>query len=181
MILTRREALAVMATVCGGTIFGANNLLAGAANALSGFSFADSDRALLNEIAETIIPATPDSGGAKTAGVVGFMEEIVRDFYSPAERTAYMDGLLQIQATSQERFSGRDFVSLTPENRHAVLLTFEKPNATPDYYLMIKQLTVWGYFSSEVGATQALAHIPVPGRYASCITVDPATTKAWSE
>lgn len=181
MILSRREALTLMATVCGGTIFGGNHLLAGVANALPGLSFSSSDRTLLNEIAETIIPATPDSGGAKDADVVSFMEEIVRDFYSPVERSAFTDGLAQLQSASREKFSGRDFVAITPDERHALLVTFEKPNPTPEYYRMMKQLTVWGYFSSEVGATQALSHNPVPGRYESCVTIDPAKTKAWSE
>ena len=45
---------------------------------------------------------------------------------------------------------------------------------------MLKQLTLWGYFSSEVGAKQALAYLPVPGRYEGCLTIDQATTKAWA-
>jgi hypothetical protein len=178
MTLTRREALTLMATVCGGTIFGANPLLAGAVNTLAGFSFSASDHALLNEIGDTIIPATPDSGGAKDANIAMFMEEIVRDFYSESERAAFMSGLNQLRTLSRSTFVGRDFESLTPDERHSLLLMFEKPNPTPEYYQMIKQLTVWGYFSSEIGAKQALSYVPVPGRYEACITIDPATTKA---
>jgi hypothetical protein len=33
------------------------------------------------------------------------------------------------------------------------------------YYTMMKQLTLWGYFTSKIGATQALRNVPVPGRY----------------
>jgi hypothetical protein len=180
MTLTRREALTFLATVCGGTIFGANRLLAGAANALAGFSFSTSDRALLNEIADTIIPATLDSGGARDADVAGFMEEIVRDFYVESERAAFMAGLGQLQSLSRSTFASREFESLTAEERHALLLMFEQPNPTPEYYRMMKQLTVWGYFSSEIGSKQALEYLPVPGRYEACVTVDPATTKAWA-
>jgi hypothetical protein len=181
MPLTRREALTLMATVCGGAIFGADRLLAGVANAVAGFSLNSSDRALLNEIADTIIPATPDSGGAKAADVATFMEEIVRDFYSETERDTFAAGLSHLKSLSRENFSGRSFEGLSPNERYAFLLTFEKPNPTPDFYRMIKELTIWGYFSSEVGATQALAHLPVPGRFESCITIDQATTKAWAE
>jgi hypothetical protein len=35
----------------------------------------------------------------------------------------------------------------------------------PHYYTLIKQLTIWGYFSSKPGVTQALRHVPVPGKY----------------
>ena len=38
-------------------------------------------------------------------------------------------------------------------------------NEPPHYYTLIKQLTLWGYFSSKPGVTQALRHVPVPGRY----------------
>lgn len=35
----------------------------------------------------------------------------------------------------------------------------------PHYYTMMKQLTLNGYFSSKIGMTQALRHLPVPGKY----------------
>jgi hypothetical protein len=35
----------------------------------------------------------------------------------------------------------------------------------PHYYTLIRQLTLWGYFSSKPGSTLALRHVPVPGRY----------------
>lgn len=180
MSFTRREALTLMATLCGGAIFGANRLLAGVVNAVANDSLSSSDRTLLNEIAETIIPATPDSGGAKAADVATFMAEIVRDFYTDEERSTFAAGIPHLQSLSRKKFSGREFEALTADERHALLLTLEKPNPTPDYYKMFKQLTIWGYFSSEVGAKQALAYLPVPGRYEGCLTIDQATTKAWA-
>jgi hypothetical protein len=33
----------------------------------------------------------------------------------------------------------------------------------------MKQLTMLGYFTSEVGSTQALRYVPVPGKYEGCI------------
>jgi hypothetical protein len=30
---------------------------------------------------------------------------------------------------------------------------------------MLKQLTIWGYFTSEPGATKALRYIETPGHY----------------
>jgi hypothetical protein len=182
MFLTRREALTLLATLTAGTIFGAHRLLAAATNAVgSSPAFSSSSLSLLNEIADTIIPATPDSGGAKAADVASFMQEIVRDFYDANERAVFTAGLSELQAASRAKFSGRKFEALAPEERHALLLTFEPPNPTPDFYRMLKQLTIWGYFSSEIGATQALAHVPVPDRYEACVTIDPATTKPWSE
>jgi hypothetical protein len=179
--MNRREAISLIATICGGTVFGAPGLLAGVANALEGSrSFSDADLALLDEIGETILPATADSGGAKAAGIAAFMEEIVRDFYRPEERAIFEKGLGRLQSDSRAKFSGRNFLELTPAERHSLLLGYEKPHASPDFYRMLKQLTLWGYFTSEVGATQALAYLPVPGRYQGCLTVA-ADTKPWAE
>ena len=36
---------------------------------------------------------------------------------------------------------------------------------SPHYFRMMKQLTLLGYFSSEIGATQAMRFIEVPGRF----------------
>jgi len=43
----------------------------------------------------------------------------------------------------------------------------------------LKQLTIWGYFTSEVGATKALRYNPIPGRYDACIDYKPGD-KAWA-
>jgi hypothetical protein len=44
---------------------------------------------------------------------------------------------------------------------------------------MIKELTLWGYFSSEPGATIALRYSAVPGRYEGCVPYT-AGDKAWA-
>ena len=44
---------------------------------------------------------------------------------------------------------------------------------------MIKQLTLWGYFSSEIGATQALRYVAIPGKYEGCIPYKKGD-KAWA-
>jgi hypothetical protein len=108
------------------------------------------------------------------------MEEIVRDFYRVEERATFEKGLGQLQSDSRSRFSDRNFRELTPAERHTLLLGYEKPAPSPGFYRMLKQLTLWGYFTSEVGATQALAYLPVPGRYQGCLTVA-ADTKPWAE
>jgi hypothetical protein len=37
---------------------------------------------------------------------------------------------------------------------------------------MMKELTLFGYFTSEVGCTQALNYLPIPGRYDACVDID---------
>ncbi len=47
------------------------------------------------------------------------------------------------------------------------------------YYTMLKQLTLLGYFSSEIGATKALRSNPVPGKYDGAFPYKKGD-KAWS-
>ncbi len=37
------------------------------------------------------------------------------------------------------------------------------------YYVMLKQLTLLGYFTSEIGCTQAMRYVETPGRFDGCI------------
>jgi hypothetical protein len=46
---------------------------------------------------------------------------------------------------------------------------FKKEEMPNHYFTMIKQLTLWGYFTSEPGATKALRYVAVPGRYDGCV------------
>jgi Gluconate 2-dehydrogenase subunit 3 len=181
--MNRREALVLIAAGFTGTIFGARRMLAGVVGeteSTPGGILADADRVLLNEVGETILPATPASGGAKAANVAAFMEDMVGNFYDRKEQATFTAGLVQIQAASRSRFSGRGFLELAAAERHDLVMGFEETRPQPEFYRMIKQLAVWGYFTSEVGATQAMAHVAVPGRFDGIVTI-PAGTRAWSD
>lgn len=47
------------------------------------------------------------------------------------------------------------------------------------YFTMMKQLTLWGYFTSETGATKALRYVETPGRFEGCIAYNKGD-KAWA-
>ena len=51
--------------------------------------------------------------------------------------------------------------------------------ARPHYFRMIKELTLLGYFTSEIGYTQAMRYVETPGRFDPCITYT-AGDKAWA-
>jgi len=166
-----------------GTIFGARRMLAGVAGATGTTStriLTDASCVLLNEVGETILPATPGSGGAKAANVAAFMEDMVANFYDEKEQATFTAGLVQIQTASCGMFSGRGFLELTATERHNLVMGFDETKPQPEFYRMIKQLAVWGYLTSEVGATQAMTHVAIPGRFDGVVTIPPGT-KAWSD
>lgn len=52
-------------------------------------------------------------------------------------------------------------------------------NANTTFFTLLKDLTLTGYFTSEIGCTQALEYIAVPGRYDGCVPLKPGQ-KAWA-
>lgn len=192
--MNRREALSAVGFLMGGTIIGAEAFLSGCTNKPAGTATADlllnSDQvAFLDEVGETILPTTASSPGAKAAKVGEFMDVMLKDCYSPEDRKIFMDGLVTLENTSKEKYAG-SFIALKPEDKHALLLSIDKEafayklvrkpeDPENHYYSMMKQLTLLGYFSSEIGSTKALSHVAVPGHYEACVPLRPGQ-KAWS-
>lgn len=172
--MNRREALSSVALLLGGTIIGADAFLSGCKSASKdAVVFTSDDIKLLSEIAETILPAT-STPGAKDANVGEFMTVIVADCYTPEERKVFMEGMKKLEEASKTKY-GNGFVESTKEQRHELLVELDKDakavqknlkdKEMPHYFAMMKQLTLWGFFTSEVGATKALRYVAVPGKY----------------
>ena len=171
--LTRREAIARLALVMGGALIGGESWLRGdtIAGKTTSDNFSPADIALLDEIGDTIIPAT-DTPGAKATAIGAFMVMMVKDCYDDAHHAAFKAGLAKINAASRAKF-GQDFLAATPAERTTLLNTLDaeqkqhhatKAASEPAHYFrMMKQLTLLGYFTSEIGATQALRFVEVPG------------------
>jgi hypothetical protein len=191
--MERRELLKLIAVLTGGAMIGGEAFLTGckpADKTAAGFTAAHV--ALLNEVGETIIPAT-DTPGAKAANVGEYMKVIVTDCYTQAEQDAFMKGLAQLDEACKKMHS-KSFMDATPQQRHDLLVSLEKEakdynkeqwekdkpekkkfedegrpynfvGSPKHYYTMMKQMSIGGYFSSEIGYKQALRYLPVPGKY----------------
>ena len=118
--------------------------------------------ALLAEVADVIIPTT-DTPGAKAAGVEQFIIRVMRDCYVMAEQETFYGGLAKLNADSMASNGGKGFVEADQAGRKAALEVTVKNNKA--FFKVLKQLTITGYFTSEIGATQALAYLPIPGQF----------------
>ena len=176
-MMNRREALTATAALMGSAIIGSQVFLSGCGGSESKVEgFSDEVLALLDEIGETILPATASSPGAKTGKIGEFMKVIVTDCYSPAEQKIFFEGISVIGQAAKEKHNA-SFIKLTDSQKHDTMLFFDQEAqkisaAKGDqvhFFTMLNQLTVWGFFSSEPGATQALRYVPIPGRYDGCI------------
>ena len=189
--MNRRDALARVGLLLGGTVVGAEMFLSGCKSPVpvgaAGTNFSNDDVAFLDEVAETILPAT-DTPGAKEAKVGDFMTRIVRDCYTQPEQKVFVDGMQKLDAASKQK-NGKSFMDSTPEQRHDLLVALDKEASAymaskkkddpSHYFRMMKELTLWGYFTSEPGATKALRYVAVPGKYEGCIDYKKGD-KAWA-
>ena len=180
-MINRREALSRVALIMGGTVLGAEAFLSGCKTNTKGVSFSKDDIAFLNEVAETIIPTT-STPGAKEAKVGEFMQVMVSDCYEEKDQAIFLEGIKKLDEASK-KLNSKSFMESTPEQRNTLLVALDKEakeeaakaaeekktNPTKEfpkhYFTIMKQLTLSGYFTSEVGATKALRYIAVPGKF----------------
>lgn len=188
--MDRRELLKMIVAATGAAMVGLPALVHGQVPAAAArMAFSEADIGTLDEIAETILPRTR-TPGAKDAGAGLFMATFVSDCYTARQQATFRAGLADIDT----RAGGR-FVSLTPEARSELLRaldaeararhadvtetgTPEEDEAMPHYFTMLKQLAIFGFFTSKVGATGVLQYVAVPGRYEGDLAYVPGTP-AW--
>ncbi|WP_181307468.1 gluconate 2-dehydrogenase subunit 3 family protein [Rufibacter sp. XAAS-G3-1] len=186
--MNRREAISAIGWIMGGTMIGAEFLVSCTNSSPKVNKLFDQDQVtFLDEVGETIIPTT-STPGAKAAKIGAFMAVMVQDCYTPEDQKIFLKGISQLDKASKQKFD-KTFLEATAQQRTQLLnqLDTEQKNhqknkekeAPNHYFRMMKELTLLGYFTSEVGATQALRYLPVPGRYDACIPYKKGD-KAWA-
>lgn len=123
--MNRRDLLKQIALLTGGAVIGGELFLTGCktgAKADAGFTAANIS--LLDEVAETIIPAT-STPGAKAAQVGEFMKVMVTDCYTQRQQDAFVSGIAQLDEACK-KMNSKGFVECTPEQRKALLVGLEK-------------------------------------------------------
>lgn len=173
--MDRRELLKMVALLTGGAMIGGSALLTGCSSesGKNKMGFSQKDQDFLDEVANTILPDTAKSPGAKAAKVGPWMTVMVNDCYEDKDQKVFKEGIGLLDAAC-EKMHGAGFMKASPEQRLSLLTATDKeakeyqtkkgdlPN---HYFILMKQLALFGYFSSEIGATQAMRYVAAPGRY----------------
>ncbi len=143
-----------------------------------GGSLSADQQRVLSMLADLIIPET-DTPGAVAAGVPDFIHQIVIDWYTPAEQQIFLDGLAELDAVADLHWSA-PFAGLDADQQARVLSELEPPSeggmssgfmmpaggaGDAPFYLKLKELTVLGYYTSQLAANTELDYQPVPGHY----------------
>ena len=184
--IDRREAIRRVTVLLGGVaLAGSSGLLTAceraqnrAATTREAGAFTARDIAFLDEVADTILPDTK-TPGAKAAHVGAFMALMVTDSYSDRDQGIFRDGMKKLDEAS--------FMTATPQQRLARLeqldreqkayMDAKKDDDPPHYFRLMKELTLLGYFTSEIGCTQAMRYRETPGRFDPCVPYRPGETQ----
>lgn len=188
-MIDRREAIRRVTTLLGGVVLaGGTGLVTACERAQRGVgtaqtgtgTFTAQDIALLDEVADTILPETK-TPGAKAAHVGAFMALMVADTYEDREQQIFRDGMRKLAEGS--------FMAAKPAERLALLERLDREQKTymdgkaddapAHYFRLMKELTLLGYFTSEIGCTQAQRYVERPGRFDPCVPYTPGET-AWA-
>lgn len=145
-------------------------------------TFFNEDQAyVISQIAEIYIPQT-DSPGAKQLGVPTFIEQSVSLVYDDETKSRFMSGL-DAFAKSVEENTGDSFADLTAEQQaEQVRLAHDNDfsKSPRPFIMLVKELTLLGFFTTETGATEVLQFEAVPGGYQSCKPLNEVGGKTWA-
>ena len=187
--MNRRTAITHVATMLGGAL-SAPTLLAlkrrddraPSEGCAVGFSLTDSQKVIVAEVAEMIIPKTT-TPGAKDVGVPAFIGMMLQDCYKTPEHKSFLAGL--------DNLEKKQFLNLNAEQKMAVLKQVEMDSVEEmkayqvqqtkmgdnedreqmaaqakglPFWRLIKELTMLGYFTSEEGIKSSFEYVPIPGK-----------------
>ncbi len=136
-------------------------------------------RRIIAAMAEIIIPRT-DTPGAIDAGVPKFIELMAADWLNDQERTIFEAGLADIETRIPAEY-GASFDKLEGDVQLEIMEALESDASDSPWYefgniqrdfisdapfiCQLKELTIYGFFTSEVGASQVLRYNPMPMRF----------------
>ncbi len=149
---------------------------------------------------DQILPAT-ETPGAKAVRVNEFIDVILTEWANDEERRHFLDGLADVDKQSNALFS-KDFASAAPDQQLALLRSMDEAAAIvrsrsrekdrppfwepegrdtqmqDDFFTVFKNMTVHGYYTSEVGFTQELKLQIIPGAQHGCMPLGPGLGEA---
>lgn len=146
---------------------------------------------LLAELAETIIPET-DTPGAKAVQAEEFILRMLQDCTDARSLSNFIVGLQDLEAFSFSTYN-RSFIACTAGQKTIILQEFEQRALLfkgiwgkierkllgQPFFMLLKNYTVTGFCTSQLGATQALHYEAVPGSFENIGPILPSQ-KSWA-
>jgi hypothetical protein len=145
---------------------------------------------LISELVDEIIPPT-ETPGAKEAKVQDYIIDFMESCSSKKDYDNFLNGLIDLQANCFNTY-GHSFENCLVDQKKEVLDDLDNSLKYSSllskirdrlfgrsFFNILKTLTIEGYCTSSIGATELLAYQPIPGRYIA-ITKLGINQKAWA-
>lgn len=174
--MKRRDLLRTLVVFGVGTLVNPVQIWTSCARTVNEDTLNEQQIQLLDEIAETILPAHRGKPGAKEAGVAAFLAGHIQDCHTKQERQDMIRCIVMIDETAVSGFK-KTFVELGTEQKFELIKAFDravKDNADPDNvaytnYSKLRSLIVFAFFTSESGMMKYLRYAAIPGKYSGQI------------
>ena len=179
--MNRREAVRATTLVVGGVLLTSNGLVLGCAREPARIAdrvLTMDDQALMEGIADTLLPTTRSSPGARAAGAA--INLLLTDCYEPEAQLRVVNGLREVRRICETRYEGT-FSMLPATEREALLRDLDAVamRSKGHYFDLVRELAERAYFSSEIGMTKARRWVLVPGKWVGCVPLEPGQP-AWA-
>lgn len=156
--------------------------------------FSKEQAATIESMTHIILPKT-DTPGAEDLQLARFIDKMIHTVLSDEEKEHFLSGLQQFVQDCEAQY-GSSFTELTEEQQTEILekydaetppmtasiwgFSVEPVKSIPPFFRVLKELSLFGYFSSEEISKNILSYDPVPGTYNPCIPLNDVGN-AWSE
>jgi hypothetical protein len=130
---------------------------------------------IIESVSDRILPKT-ETVGAKDALVHRYIDTAVMNNYTEEEQEAFRSNLKKFDEVARDKYK-KNFVKLDDAGKDDVLQILanewkaskDDKDAPLSAFKEMRDLTIAGFSSSEVGAKEFFVYNPVPGPYQGCI------------
>lgn len=183
--MTRRDLIKASARWLGATMtvaqFGAlSNALASTHPGASPRFLDKHQFASIAAVADLMVPET-ETPGAIQAGVPGFIDLLLAEWATTQRQQRYVSGLAGLDKMAQTQ-KAKSFAELITNRQLALLQALDdaaySDNDKFPFYLELKKMILFAYYTSEPGATEELRFQRIPGSFDPCLPLD-EDERAW--
>jgi hypothetical protein len=130
--------------------------------------------------AERILPRT-DTPGARDVGVPEFIDVMWGEYLTWEEKQRFTAGLYDFEGTAIHAH-GTSFAQLSPQYQDRIVQEAGDNSRIEErpFFLLLKELTIVGYFTAEPVGKKVLHYDPVPGPYRGCVPIAEVGNVAWT-
>jgi gluconate 2-dehydrogenase gamma chain len=131
--------------------------------------FKGNEAAVVTAIADAILPKT-DTSGALDANVPAFIDSMMSEVYAPDAQRHFHDGCAEFESSGKD-FLKQDKAAQTATVRQALESALSTEQAQRPFILMVRELTLLGFYTSQVGINENMQYEAVPTVYHGCVPV----------